>query len=199
MEPHSIRITSGGKIKLWVKYALEFLEKEENAQTPLIFHTLPPIPKPNEQDASGSSSKSSVNTSIVVNSIPRLVSVVEIVKREYIKLLDLQHSTRLIGLHQYNQIGKLEDLEIVKDSAAEGNEDEQRQSELAAALEGKNYPKQKQTPYMKITLCCSTVPELVAKGATYQPPTKRQLSKSAKARARKRKRKDEEQGKAAPE
>ncbi|KAG7091088.1 hypothetical protein E1B28_010143 [Marasmius oreades] len=163
-EPHSVRITSGGKIKSWVKFALEFFEKEENSNKPLVFHTLPSTTSSSEQDPSASNPP--VNTSNVVNTIPRLVSVVEIIKREYIKLLELKHSTRLIGLHQYNQIGILEDLGIIEASPAEGTEDMQRQLELSMALEGKNFPKQKQTPYMKITLCCSEVPEFVANGAT---------------------------------
>jgi hypothetical protein len=40
-----------------------------------------------------------------------------------------------------------------------------------------------ETPFMRIT---SELPELVEKNATYQPPTCRKLSKSAKGRARKR-------------
>lgn len=42
--------------------------------------------------------------------IPRLISVVEIIKREYIKHLHDTHSQRFVGLHQYNQLGTLEDL-----------------------------------------------------------------------------------------
>ena len=44
--------------------------------------------------------------------IPRLVSVVEIIKREYVKKLDpaLAEKGCLAGLHQYNEVGALEDL-----------------------------------------------------------------------------------------
>lgn len=64
---------------------------------PLTLHTLP---NPTNPDA-----KTNSNTVI-----PRLISVAEIIKREYIKLLQEQRSARLYGLHQYNQLGVLEDL-----------------------------------------------------------------------------------------
>ncbi|KAL0576811.1 hypothetical protein V5O48_005181 [Marasmius crinis-equi] len=133
-----------------------------------------------------------------MNTIPRLVSVVEIIKREYIKVLEMKHSTRLIGLHQYNQIGTLEDLGIVGATTdADEDGEDQKTLELTSALEGKNFPKQKQNPYMKITLCRSELPDLVTKGATYQPPARRRMSKSARARAKKRQRKNGEQEKMA--
>ncbi|KAF8922624.1 hypothetical protein CPB85DRAFT_1427913 [Mucidula mucida] len=42
---------------------------------------------------------------------------------------------------------------------------------------------------MKITLSLVELPELKDKGATYQPPLKRKMSKSAKTRAKKREKK----------
>jgi hypothetical protein len=45
--------------------------------------------------------------------VSRLISVVEIIKREYLKILETTHSTRLHGLHQYNEIGTLEDLGLM--------------------------------------------------------------------------------------
>ncbi len=113
--------------------------------------------------------------------VPRLVSVVEIIKREYIKTLELSHSTRLLGLHQYNQVGSLEELgmaPVISDSIGEG---EQRAENLIKALDGKKCVcsflwsthvsqsssiKHVQTPYMKITLSLVELPELKDKGAT---------------------------------
>ena len=40
------------------------------------------------------------------NAIPKLISVVEIIKREYLKL----PNDTLVGLYQYNELGTLEDL-----------------------------------------------------------------------------------------
>ena len=51
--------------------------------------------------------------------VPRLVSVVEIIKREYLKILETKHSTRFLGLHQYNEIGTLEDLGLVVASTSQ--------------------------------------------------------------------------------
>jgi len=74
--------------------------------------------------------------------IPRLVTVVEIVKREYGKWAasrltqdgkPVNDSLRM-GLHQYNELGCLEDLGIVPRQEQELDEGEQ----LRLALEGKN-------------------------------------------------------------
>lgn len=40
--------------------------------------------------------------------IPRLISVVEIIKREYLKTLSSEEPNLLTGLHQYNEMGLLE-------------------------------------------------------------------------------------------
>lgn len=64
--------------------------------------------------------------------VPRLISVVEIIKREYIKTLELKHSPRLHGLHQYNYFGCLEEPEL------HARTEEARTAALALALEGKH-------------------------------------------------------------
>ena len=69
--------------------------------------------------------------------IPRLISVVEIIKREYVKKLnpELAESGCLSGLHQYNELGALEERE-------EQHEIEQTKEEriksIAHALQGGN-------------------------------------------------------------
>jgi len=70
------------------------------------------------------------------------VSVVEIIKREYLKSLGLKHPTRLTGLHQYNELGCLEDLEaednrMEQDMPQAANE-EVRVQNIVQALGGKN-------------------------------------------------------------
>jgi len=104
---------------------------------------------------------------------------VEIIKREYLKTLDTGHSTQLSGLYQYNEIGYLEDLDLDRPRDDYGIED------LTYALSGK-HTRQKQTPFMKITLCPAPIPELSSQEITSQQPLKRRLSRSAKARVKKR-------------
>ncbi|KAJ3777628.1 hypothetical protein FB446DRAFT_121927 [Lentinula raphanica] len=179
----SIRITRAGKINNYVAYALESLEK--NDSNPIVLHTLPKPPDnqtatdvqptKNDQDAS--------NTAITLLTTPKLISVVEIIKREYLKDLEKKRSTRLVGLHQYNEIGSREDPQgNVAYRARET--DEERAQRIAIVLEGKNFPKQQQSPYMRITLSTHELPELLKKGATYQKPLTRTLSKTAKKRAK---------------
>lgn len=65
------------------------------------------------------------------SAIPRLISVVEIIKREY---LNTSEMTVLSGLHQYNEISYLEQGELSDIITDDGN----REQALATALEGKN-------------------------------------------------------------
>ncbi|KAF8056570.1 hypothetical protein FPV67DRAFT_1382302, partial [Lyophyllum atratum] len=114
-----IRITDSGKLRVWVAFSLSFLEANEDR--PIVFHTLPLKPKTAQDINAGDtaqdpaapsrqkSSTSKANSATLA--VPRLLSVVEIVKREFIKSLEAKHSPRLAGLHQYNEIGCLEDLE----------------------------------------------------------------------------------------
>ena len=71
----------------------------------------------------------------VTSTIPRLISIVEIVKREFVKALAAKHSPRLAGLHQYNELGCLEDLGIVSPNA---DVEMDRATALLIALDGKN-------------------------------------------------------------
>lgn len=47
---------------------------------------------------------------MVTATIPRLITVVEIVKREYLERLKARRSSSLVGVHQYNEVGALQDL-----------------------------------------------------------------------------------------
>ena len=168
---HEIRITSHGKIKNWVSFALDHFQvriltctcyacayREGIAQKyedrPLILHTLPtrkgkePATEEQVEEAgavtdlgpavvpAGKDGKQGrLHTSM--STIPRLVSVVEIIKREYLKTLDpaLAEAGTLSGLHQYNELGDLEDEGFVEKS---GNEEKDRLESLARALQGRN-------------------------------------------------------------
>jgi len=189
--PHLIRITGHGKIKAWVAFSLTSFEIHEDR--PIVYHTLPPSSVApttinNETGASakgpaGTSRRRATSKATATLAVPRLLSVVEIVKREFIKSLEAKRSPRLLGLHQYNEIGCLEDLPTFVE---EPQTEEDRATGIASALSGRYHLKQKQTPYMKITLSSRALPELLEKGATYQPPVMRKLSKSAKMRMKKR-------------
>ncbi|KIY72337.1 hypothetical protein CYLTODRAFT_449891 [Cylindrobasidium torrendii FP15055 ss-10] len=157
-----IRITQHGKMKDWVGNALKHFETP-NAP-PLTFHTLSATP-----------------SQLCTNTTPRLISVVEIIKREYLSALKAKQSPRLEGLHQYNQVCILEET-----LTASTVGDKPRNEQLVDALSGSN-PKHVQTPYMRITLSVNEIPQLKDNGATYQPPLRRKLTKSAKSRVRKRK------------
>lgn len=71
-----------------------------------------PVPPANTSSRSNTSACFHPST----NTVSRLISVVEIIKREYLKILETTRSTRLHGLHQYNEIGTLEDLGLVASS-----------------------------------------------------------------------------------
>lgn len=87
---------------------------------------------PAEIKVESSSSKSDRGADLA----SRLISVVEIIKREYVKTLASSKSSRLIGLHQYNEISCLEDLEPPKQPSQVT--EEERTANILQALEGKN-------------------------------------------------------------
>ncbi|KAJ7196523.1 hypothetical protein GGX14DRAFT_672809 [Mycena pura] len=197
--PQSIRITNHGKIKTWVAFALDFFEKHESI--PIVLHTLPAIPKstPDAETSAGAEpARPSANPpsfSQTASTVPRLITVVEIIKREYIKKLDLERSSALIGLHQYNEVGTLEELGLstaAGDAQTVQDPDIVRSCEIAAALQGSTHLKTKQTPYMKITLSRVELPHSTR--TTYQAPLRRKLSKSAVSRAKRRAKKQAADG-----
>ncbi|KAI8969853.1 hypothetical protein BD414DRAFT_470611 [Trametes punicea] len=205
--PHEIRITHHGKIANWVTFALDYFKKYE--ERPLVLHTLPATQgragqttDDREIGAQGQTSDSAVPAGARTNrkraeglhpsmaTIPRLVSVVEIIKREYLKTLDAALAERgcLSGLHQYNEVGDLVEAGYVERRGDEGETGE-RMENLAHALQGRHHVQQKKVAFMRVTLCRKAVPELVKDGATYQPPSVRRLSRSARARIKKKLRK----------
>lgn len=147
--------------KSWLSISLQ-----KHKDTPLTFHTLPaphkdshqlapeqpvaplnvsesiqPVAEMKKETKEPSKPKNTLSPS--TTTIPRLISVVEIIKREYIKTLELKHSTRLAGLHQYNEIGCLEqeselDLKSAEGSTSAENTDARRMDALAVALDGKH-------------------------------------------------------------
>ncbi|KAL1700665.1 hypothetical protein EV121DRAFT_189333, partial [Schizophyllum commune] len=135
--PGTVRVTSSGKIRYYVAYALERLQ--EAPSEPLILR---------------------VDSTIAMS---RLISVAEIVKREYLTELDKRKSTRLNGLHQYNFVGYTDGAQ--------------------SSDKGKGKEKERQLPWMSITL---SIEPLTGQAGSYQQPLPRNLTKSAKTRAKKR-------------
>ncbi|KAI6125136.1 hypothetical protein EDD16DRAFT_1560256 [Pisolithus croceorrhizus] len=146
----SIRVTRGRKIRAFVKKALEFFQV--NPERPLVLYSSP--------------------SEVSASTIPKLISVVEIIKREYLR-------GHPVGLHQFNQL-------LFEDRSRVPVEGENRADALLLALEGSSHPKQKLAPHMKITLCAKFIPEKPGQRETYQTPSVRKLSRAAKARARQR-------------
>ena len=103
----------------------------------IVLHTFP-AKKTGSTDSSEQTQpdiytpKNLLNTTTI---IPRLITIAEILKREFLKRLAEKHSTRLAGLHQYNETGCLEDLGY---SCSLGDTQEDRAAEIARALSGKN-------------------------------------------------------------
>ncbi|KAI0762048.1 hypothetical protein BC629DRAFT_1294270 [Irpex lacteus] len=178
---HEIRITAHGKMQAWVDFALRFFE--DNDARPLTLHTLPAT-------TSGTKKKCGIPNSTLL--VPRLASVVEIIKREYLKKLDTSladGSGSLSGLYQYNELGEA----ISSNDGSEAvDSEEQRSLAISHALSGKKFPKLRQkSAFMKITLCRAPLPDLATRqGITYQKPAVRRLTKTAKARAKKRMRRE---------
>lgn len=69
--------------------------------------------------------------------VPRLVSVVEIIKREYLKKLDLSLAEKgcLSGLYQYNE---LKTFDPPVEEGAPTDPEAERTRSIALALAGKN-------------------------------------------------------------
>jgi len=110
----------------------------------LILHTLPFEIKPASQ-LSLEKEKLSIKRETASNAystVPRLISVAEIIKREYVNVLQEKRSSRMCGLYQYNEIGTLERLGVsVTPSAAASDKvtpEDLRSLQIIQALKGKN-------------------------------------------------------------
>ncbi|KZT57286.1 hypothetical protein CALCODRAFT_289515 [Calocera cornea HHB12733] len=202
--PHLLRIASHGKLKTYIAFALKFLQ--ESHTRPLVLHTLPapskttPLPAPAPAAAAVASDPPpqpfkapAKSLAPCTTSIPRLLSVAEIIKREFVDLSYAQGQGKgkekeTWVLHQYNELGCLEDLE------GEGGRTEagKKGLSLVELLEGKNHLQIKRTPYMKITLTKKLLEGHDAKKSTYQEPLpSKKRSKSARARERKKQKRAE--------
>lgn len=111
---------------------------QEHEEEPLVLHTLPHQGShPPEKEGGAQLKQEGLHPS--TNVIPRLISVVEIIKREYLKKLDpvLAEQGRLSGLYQYNELGTLEDRDGEQEAERHGTEEERAQR-ISNALQGRN-------------------------------------------------------------
>jgi hypothetical protein len=117
-----------------------------------VLHTLPAVNKRgsiisgktgvdagdnDETQANDTATKDKKGLSPSTTIIPRLISVAEIIKREYLLAMDARRMPDLVGLYQYNEIGCIESgvENDVDEERDEGAED--RTKMLAEALGGK--------------------------------------------------------------
>jgi len=132
--PHRMRITSGGQVAGYVNFALTFLKVcpaqlwnqltvQENPGRSLVLHTLPPA---NSQSSSSNSGSSSLSSALLAT--PKLVSVAEKIKREYMVYINTKDvgkgKNKAVGIWQYNESGTLsqgqEHQELGLESILEG-------------------------------------------------------------------------------
>jgi hypothetical protein len=132
--PHRMRITSGGQVAGYVNFALTFLKvcpthvgfqliHQENPERSLVLHTLPPA---NSEASSSNPSSSSLSSALLAT--PKLVSVVEKIKREYMSYINAKDvgkgKNKAVGIWQYNESGTLsqgeEQQELGLESILEG-------------------------------------------------------------------------------
>lgn len=165
-----------------VSEAAETAEPDVNA-TPIAEETQTEPPKKRQK------------MDTATNTVPRLISVVEIIKREFLASARRRVMSAIPTepgasaswrLHQYNVVGTLESES--PRGPDRGNEEDQ--VDLILALSGKNYLNLRRTPYLKVFLCRRELPPGFVVNATYQPPLEPPpKSRSAKARERKRRKK----------
>ncbi|KAF9517003.1 hypothetical protein BS47DRAFT_1390318 [Hydnum rufescens UP504] len=202
--PHLMRITTHGKLRAFVTFALKFLEARNNPTRPLVLHTLHPskpqvsavetLPVVSEaaetaepdvnatpiaEETQTEPPKKRQKMDTATNTVPRLISVVEIIKREFLASARrrVMSAIPLVPWRANHPRGP-----------DRGNEEDQ--VDLILALSGKNYLNLRRTPYLKVFLCRRELPPGFVVNATYQPPLEPPpKSRSAKARERKRRKK----------
>lgn len=124
------------------------IHSQQEKHIPVVLHTFPvsnalpevecvPPAEPQAQDQQRPQQRGALLN--VTTTIPRLISVVEIIKREYIKVLESKRSPRLEGLHQYNEIGCIEDLDLgLGGDKGDGMSGRTRGDEIVQALSARN-------------------------------------------------------------
>ncbi|WVW83691.1 hypothetical protein I302_105712 [Kwoniella bestiolae CBS 10118] len=164
-EPYKMRITSGGSIASYVDFAISFLN--DDPHTPLVLHTLPPPPSTTTQEyneASPSTPSAKYPTTLLscTTNIPRLITVVEIIKRTYLEALcsaKHERNPKIKGKEKMRMskgIWQYTESALYHPSAQMDGGGEGEGNSLERVLGGKSRPKMIHHPYLTVTL--STVP-----------------------------------------
>ncbi|KAI9614698.1 hypothetical protein H4Q26_009089 [Puccinia striiformis f. sp. tritici PST-130] len=143
-----VQVSYKTKVSKCVSISLSLLEvslRAENDQRPLCLHTLPP-PGTTVEDIERTITTSKQNPD--KNAVGRLISIVEIIKRDFAgngsnrsskrqKRTDLNDSAPLCSsdqLHQYNQYGSLESLILERSLSSDLSERTEATSTISHAL-----------------------------------------------------------------
>jgi len=138
--PHRMRITSGGSVPAYIRFALSFLnvslgssarrrmlarghtdacdvypehtrntEAQDNPHRPLVLHTMPPPAPSTDPGSKNTQTTKSRGTTLhtATTSAPRLISVVEQIKREYVEQSGTKGKRPSRGIWQYTESGLL--------------------------------------------------------------------------------------------
>ncbi|PLW58089.1 hypothetical protein PCANC_04150 [Puccinia coronata f. sp. avenae] len=182
-----VHVSHKTKVAKCVSTSLSLLE--ETDQRPLCLHTLPPLGTPIEEiEKTIALSKSNPDK----NAVGRLISIVEIIKRDFIgdgndrarkrQKTESHISTRASSspLHQYNEYGSLESLILERSKGCEISQSEKQARSLAHQTkvmqeflhEERKRPRQSHTPWLKIYLWPSEIPSLQNRmNVSYQEPS----------------------------
>jgi hypothetical protein len=95
---HTLPAATKGKSKENERREVAVSDGDEPQNTPQLAQATDAIKKDTGSGFSASTT-----------AIPRLITVVEIIKREYLTVMKAKRSPQLVGLFQYNEIGSLED------------------------------------------------------------------------------------------
>ncbi|BGO95710.1 hypothetical protein NBRC10512_007408 [Rhodotorula toruloides] len=215
---HPIRIASHTKITLVVQFALDHLRRNEDE--PLVLHCLPPStssssanagragpltstqpdsnpspapdPTPPAAKGKGKGKATESPSSTSVAALPKLVSIAEIIKREWLDV-ELKHATgdsiqedtaapAREGLHQYTLLTTLEAIDLASDTIAtdevDGDVEEEEMRRQLIEMEwlsgraGKDRrPRRKHSPCMLVILSRAPTEALASRSSwTHQPP-----------------------------
>jgi len=122
---HTLPLAAGGKSKENGKNEVAASEGNEPREAPQL---------PQGTDAIKKETRSGLSAS--TTTIPRLITVVEIIKREYLAAMNARRSPQIVGLFQYNEVGSLED-QVGNEKGGEGEENAgDRMKMIAEALTG---------------------------------------------------------------
>ena len=125
----------------------------------MTFHTLPPPGAPPTEKTSSAT-------------IPRLITVVEIVKREHLGRLKARRSSSLAGVYQYNEVGALQDLPSSRAPSPDVTDLLSGSKFVVPSAFAKGWTNRvcsvriKKTVFMKVTLSRKKLQHLVDRGAT---------------------------------